>query len=68
VKNIDYNKKYLCLYQDIIIPASVSGLFYTDMLLHLFKNVWEYSSFERFFCTNVVGTNGFFSSKHFSCA
>jgi hypothetical protein len=37
VKNIDYNKKYSCLYQEIIIPASVSGLFYTDMLLNLFK-------------------------------
>jgi hypothetical protein len=31
-------------------------LFYTDMLLYLFKNVYEYSSFKRFFCTNVVGT------------
>jgi hypothetical protein len=39
VKNIDYNNKYSCLYQEIIIPASVSGLFYRDMLLHLFKNV-----------------------------
>jgi hypothetical protein len=67
VKNIGYNKEYSCLYQEIIIPASVSGLFYTGMLLYLFKNVMEYSLFKRFFCTNVVGTNGFFSTKHFSC-
>jgi hypothetical protein len=35
-------------------------MFYTGMLLYLFKNVKEYGLFKKFFCTNVVGTNTIF--------
>jgi hypothetical protein len=41
MKNIDCNKDYSCLYRETIIPASVSGLFDTGMLLYLFKKVKE---------------------------
>jgi hypothetical protein len=40
-------------------------MFYTGMLLYLFKNVKEYSLFKRLFCTNVVGTNLPFDARSF---